>query len=574
MGNNKKNDHMSKLERAMGAAGDLAYVWNTQQDTIEWLGNFNNFIGNQAVDIPQTGTNLSTFIHQSDLLDRMHDLRDYYDRFGEHPEAAFDSEFRLTDGSGHYTLIHDMAKAERDEHSGDIILYGVFRRLSDTSLSRKAMSHHLTCDSLTGYLKRDAFCEKIIETHPNLEALCQDESAAIIVVGIDRLSIYNEAFGADITNSILKAVASRLDAISHNKGALISRIGGDRFAIFLPSSTTDKTSTFATQVLSSLASTPLVTPQGPVRVSVSIGSARFVPDALNPLDIVTRAESALQLAKDSGRGCYMPYTISARDQEQYKQWLQTGDDLVVALQGNRILLAYQPIVDANTGDTVLYECLVRMLSAEGELVNAGAFIPAVEHLGLARVIDGYVLKKAVEELGKSVDISFSVNVSAYTITDESWMRTLVSMLKKQPKIADRLVIEITESVAITDLEDVTSFVKTLQSMGIRVALDDFGAGYTSFSQIQKLGVDIVKIDKSFIRNMGSNQKGKAFVSALQRLAETCNVMTIGEGAETPEDADMLRSEGVNLIQGHFYGFPTIDKSWDSSENVNLRVKTH
>lgn len=556
----------AKILKALTCAGDLPYIWNSTTDQIEWLGDFSDFIDQEHTEklkTPGSNHDLNQMLSASDKADRRKSLNACL----KQGEKALDCEYYIKLPNGQQILIHDTARTEQDQKTGDIHVYGVIRKMSPDSQSRKDIERKLKEDSLTGFLNRSAFSDVVHQTMQGQE----EAMGAVILVGIDQFSIYNEAFGAEEADNIIIAVGARLKDISKDyKDATLARVGGDSFAVYVPALTPHETSVFARKVLSSMSITQLMTPKGPVRANVSIGSARAPAGDATGLDIVNRSETSMQYAKAQGRGCYEPYLASDGDQEQCRKWLKTGDDLFIALNGNRLVLAYQPIVDANTGKADLYECLVRMLRPKkdgsgDELVAAAEFIPAVEHLGLSRVLDKYTLKMAVSELKENKNLTFSVNISAYTISDREWLRTLVALLKNEPKVANRLVVEVTETVAMNDMKKARDFVGTLQSMGIRIALDDFGAGYTSFSQIKTLGVDFVKIDKSFVRNMGACKKDQTFVRTLRDLAQSCNIRIIGEGAETLAEADMLRKDGIGLIQGHAYGFPSIDPPWKKTQ---------
>jgi len=153
------------------------------------------------------------------------------------------------------------------------------------------------------------------------------------------------------------------------------------------------------------------------------------------------------------------------------------------------------------------------------------------------------------------------------LDEPTWLRSLLRQLEGAPEVAERLIVEITETVALKDMTRAISFVRTLQALGARVALDDFGTGHTSFKQIKELGVDIVKIDKGFVRRMGSTKDNRLFVQTLQKLAEGCEVETVGEGAETAHEAEMLQKDGVTYIQGYVYGFPSVERLWlEQSDN--------
>jgi EAL domain-containing protein (putative c-di-GMP-specific phosphodiesterase class I) len=192
---------------------------------------------------------------------------------------------------------------------------------------------------------------------------------------------------------------------------------------------------------------------------------------------------------------------------------------------------------------------------------AGQFMPVVEDLGMIRSVDRTVLERAVKELAIYPDARMAINVSGLTTTDRSWMRSAVGLLRGQPDIAERMIVEITETAGLEDLEACCRFVSTLRDLGCEVALDDFGAGYTSFKHLKQLAVNKVKIDGAFVRNLGENPDNLVFIRTLIRLARTFNLETVAECVETEAEAELLLNEGVHYMQGYAFGKPDLEVPW-------------
>jgi EAL domain-containing protein (putative c-di-GMP-specific phosphodiesterase class I) len=222
-------------------------------------------------------------------------------------------------------------------------------------------------------------------------------------------------------------------------------------------------------------------------------------------------------------------------------------------------------VDARTHEVDHYECLLRLRLETGTIVAAGAFIPVVERSGLMRLIDRRALDLALAELIRYPQISLAINISAVTASDSSWLRQVSSTVKNHPSIAPRLLVEITETIALENIEETARFVSSLRDLGVRVALDDFGAGFTSFRNLRALAVDTVKIDGSFVKNLADNVDNQVFVRTLMGLAESFGLSTVAECVETAADAAHLVERGVSLLQGYFFGRPTIERPWLTSE---------
>ena len=232
-----------------------------------------------------------------------------------------------------------------------------------------------------------------------------------------------------------------------------------------------------------------------------------------------------------------------------------------AVYQDRLLFAFQPVVCAVTGKVDYFECLLRMRDGQGNIVAAAEFIPTIEELGLIGLIDRYVVKKTVRELAADPEVRLGLNVSGLTVGDRGWLRSLVSLLRRRSDLAPRLVVEITETAALTDIAESARFVDTLRRAGCRVALDDFGAGHTSLRHLQILPVEIIKIDGSLIRQLTSRSQNRVFLRHLLRLAKSFGLTTVAECVEVAEEAAMLRADGIGYLQGHLVGRPTIERTW-------------
>jgi EAL domain-containing protein (putative c-di-GMP-specific phosphodiesterase class I) len=218
-------------------------------------------------------------------------------------------------------------------------------------------------------------------------------------------------------------------------------------------------------------------------------------------------------------------------------------------------LVLQPMVGAISGKPEIYECLLRMEKTDGSLVSAGEFIPVAEQLGLARLIDRRTLELSIDLLRRHKDLILSLNVSGLTCSDHEWLVTLQRLTGGKRDITSRIIIEITETAAIQDLDQSINFVDTLKDMGCRVAIDDFGAGYTSFKNLKLLNVDMVKIDGAFVKNMANDTSDQIFIKTMIELAKTFGMETVAEWVGDEHSAKMLAEAGITYLQGFYYGLP-------------------
>lgn len=259
---------------------------------------------------------------------------------------------------------------------------------------------------------------------------------------------------------------------------------------------------------------------------------------------------------------------SAIDQ-QARLTLATVHDSVSRGDG---VLAYQPVVQADRPDRpAFYEGLIRIIDVTGRLIPLRDFMPRVETTELGRQIDCLSLSLGLQTLAQEPALRLSINMSARSIGHPDWTRTLLQGIAGQDSIAERLILEITESSAMDLPDAVRRFMHDLQGRGISFALDDFGAGYTSFRYLQDFCFDMIKIDGRFIRNIAGQRDNQVLARALQSIAHHFDMFTVAESVETAEDAAFLIEMGVDCLQGYYFGAPTIVPPWRSPTSAARRV---
>lgn len=235
-----------------------------------------------------------------------------------------------------------------------------------------------------------------------------------------------------------------------------------------------------------------------------------------------------------------------------------------AISHKQVRLAYQPIVDARQQNSVaFYEGLIRVLDETGRIIPAGQFINAIENTETGRLMDCLALEFGLKTLAAQPGIRMSVNMSARSIGYGRWMNTLRRGLKRSKTVGERLILEITETSAMMMPELVTEFMEEFQGEGVAFALDNFGAGFTSFSFLKDFYFDILKIDGQFIRNIRGDQDNQVLADAMVRMGRGFDMFTVAQSVEAPEDAAFLTSLGFDCLQGYLFGAPSITPPWKS-----------
>lgn len=549
-----KRDQRGELERlrsAVAASGDLVYDWDLVSDAMTWSGQVARVFGVSGSAAAPTGSDLERLVHPEDRL-KLREARRLHFSEG----AVFDCEYRVRTDVGEYCWVHDCGCAELTGQGEPVRFSGIIRLVTARKQTEASLEEKVSYDELTGHYNRARLRDAL--EHALAYAVRYQTSGGYFTVGVDSLTQINDAYGYEIADAVIVGLGQVLDR-ELRASDVVGRVEGDRFGIVLFNCSEEQVMAVAEKILNAVRARPIDTPAGPMQMTVSIGSMGF-PTAPGQTahDIMRRSEIALQEAKQLGRNCLVPYRFSADQQRERQKDMVIAKQVQQALHSGRLAFAFQPVVRSIDQGIEFYECLLRMKDEEGNIIPAAAFIPVVERMGLIRTIDHRVLEMAVDILHKDTEIVLAINVSGLTAGDRAWLRLLVSRLKGRPQLARRLIVEITETVALHDIEETAVFVATVRNLGCRVALDDFGAGYTSFRHLQALAVDMVKIDGSFVRDLANDLDNQLFVKTLLSLAEGFGLWTVAECVETVEDVAFLSKQGVRLLQGYYFGRPELE----------------
>jgi EAL domain-containing protein (putative c-di-GMP-specific phosphodiesterase class I) len=280
-------------------------------------------------------------------------------------------------------------------------------------------------------------------------------------------------------------------------------------------------------------------------------------------EILAHAQESLDTAKAKRRGTFVTYRPNVELEALRQENVRSTDKIITALNERRILLAFEPVVTTARRDIAFHECLMRIRRADGSIVPATAVVPIAEQLGLVRLIDHRVIELVVAELLATPAVRVSVNVSPDSISDPDWWTAFSARLRARPGVAQRMILEITETAAIHNIDEIAGFVTRAKDLGCRIAIDDFGAGYTSFRNLRRLGVDMIKIDGAFVQNLTRSEDDRAFVQTMIGLGRSLGLETVAEWVQDEETAAILAGWGCDYLQGDLIGRARIDRPWQS-----------
>jgi diguanylate cyclase (GGDEF)-like protein len=541
----------------LASLGQAAFVWDIASDTISWSEHVASIFPDIPVAALASGAAFAQMIEparsiRSDALDHSPPARGgagtlYRIEYGVRASSSApvlwieESGCWFAGPDGKPARVQGIVRLDNERHA------------RDEQLVR--LSRH---DPLTGEFNRTHLVAALAETIE--EAARFRSSFAFMLIGIDRLARVNDAFGFDVADAVISEVAMRIRCRLRS-GDVLGRFSGNKFGLILKNCTVDDINVAAERFLAGIRDDVVPTNSGPVSVTVSIGAVSVPRYARDADEAVNRAQEALDMAKHRRAGSFLLWRPNVERDAQRRVNIRVTDQIVTALNERRIVMAFEPVVEARSREAAFYECLVRMEQEDGQVLLAPDIVPVAEKLGLIRLVDHRVLELVVEELASSPNVQLSLNISPDTTMDPDWWASIESLMRAYPGVAERLIVEITETVAIQDIDDVRGFVTRLKNYGSRIAIDDFGAGYTSFRNLRKLGVDIVKIDGAFVQNIASSADDRAFVQTLIDLARRLQIKTVAEWVQDEEAATMLRDWGCDYIQGRLTGLASSHRPW-------------
>ena len=435
---------------------------------------------------------------------------------------------------------------------------GTIREITEHRNAFTRLSYLATCDELTGHLNRTRLRQELTRVIDTAKE--ENRTSAYMVAAIDKLAVINETYGFDAADEVIVATGQRL-AQALRTSDIIGRTAGNKFGIILSECGEREMTLVAERLHAAVRSEVIETQAGSVSATVSLGAVRLPHGAGTSQEAMLRAEEALERSKRVGRNGFVVYAASQQRESQRRRLIGIGDEIMSALNDQRLILAYQPIVGAQSRRAEHYECLLRLQRKDGTIASAGEFIPAAESLGLVRLADRRALEIAVAQLYRHRQVKLSINVSGTTAGDQSWLQSFINYVRENREVAERMTVELTETDALQAFEENARFVTRLRDMGCKVAIDDFGAGYTSFRNLHNLRVDLVKIDGDYIKNLSGSPDNQLFVRTLVDLAKNFQLETVAEWVGSEQDAELLENFGVDYFQGFYFGEPDIAPAW-------------
>ncbi|WP_304000383.1 putative bifunctional diguanylate cyclase/phosphodiesterase [Methyloversatilis discipulorum] len=495
--------------------------------------------------------------------DRQH-LREAMERARE--GEPYQMSFRVQRDEGTVVTLYEQALPVRDEFGRVVRIEGVTQDVTEREQAQRRIRFLAYHDSLTGLANRQMFREML--DHTLARSQRTGSRCALLYLDLDRLKRINDSYGHTLGDQILREVATRLiasirsaDLVAHDDSLheeVVARLGGDEFTVLLTDlSRAEDAARVAARICAELGR-PLQVAHVELVVTASIGIAIFPDNGADPETLLRHADMAMYAAKQRGRNTYEFFTEAM--QQQAVERLSLEQDLARALESGQFSLHYQPQVDAGSGRIVSAEALLRWEHPQRGMVSPVQFIPVAEETGLIVPLGEWVVLTACRQMAEWRQaglpvVPVAVNLSAHNFRSDSLLTSIAHALESTGLPSSYLHVELTESAVMQEPEAAMKTLGALKAIGLKLSIDDFGTGYSSLSTLKQFPIDLLKIDRSFVRDLPEDGSSASIVEAILALANALGLGVVAEGVETAAQRDFLCSRRCGLMQGYLFSKP-------------------
>ncbi|QQZ07818.1 sensor domain-containing protein [Heyndrickxia vini] len=436
------------------------------------------------------------------------------------------------------------------------IILGVSTDITERKKQEEEMKYLAFHDTLTGLPNRRKFNIDLIEFTQN--AKNHNKHLAVFFLDLDRFKYVNDTLSHATGDTLLSLVAYQLETCSEeNKDFLVYRIGGDEFTIILPNSRAIEAELFAMKILKKFKE-PLTIKGNSLFITPSIGISIFPEDGEDAETLMKNADTAMYFVKEKGKNGYKLFQSDMKETFYRKMMIEKG--LRKAIDNEEFKLVYQPQLDLKNNVVIGVEALLRWNSEEFEMIPPSEFIPVAEEVGLINQIGEWVLRTACKQCNEwhmegRGPIKIAVNISMKQFLEGDFVYNVSRILDETQLNPTYLELEITEKIAMTNHEKVIEIIESLKSLGVRIAIDNFGTGYSSLNYLGKIPIDVLKIDRTLVKNISMNNKNATIVQSIISITKKLQMDVIVVGIETKEELQYIRNMECYIGQGYFISKP-------------------
>ena len=544
----------------LAAVGGAAYEWTIADDRIGWDAGAAEVLGVPSIDRIATGRDFAALLDPASTASR-HDAVFNSRAADDGTGVAYEVQYTLLPdrgGAKQRLIIEDAGRWYGDENGQVVRARGVVRVINERAEREERLAFLTRYDELTGFFNRTHLLTVLGEAIADAKRL--RTSIAFLIVAVDNFGAINEAYDFDTADQVFAAVGRRIRA-ELREGDAIGRYSGNKLGIVLMNCSESDMHAAAERFHAVIRREIITTETSAVAVTVSVGGVNLPRHGRTVREAMARAQVGLHLARKRGYGHFVAYVPLPSREARQRGNAALSSELVAALNDKRLRLSFQPVVDIASRAVVFHEGLLRLERLDGTVAMPEHFIELSERLGLIRLIDHYVLARTLETLEAAPDARISLNISAETVGDAEWLSVIAAAIARRPDLSGRLIVEITETAVIRSLDEAASFVATLHDLGCPLALDDFGAGFSSFSSLRSLKADIIKIAGLFLRDLQHNLDDQVFIKALVAIARNFGMKVVAEWVEDEATMALLGEFGVDMIQGNLIGAASAEWPW-------------
>jgi diguanylate cyclase (GGDEF)-like protein/PAS domain S-box-containing protein len=475
-------------------------------------------------------------------------------RRGEKTWCVYEARFLTVDDETRW--IEVQARALHDSEGGSDGATGTLTDITDRKRLEAQLLHQAYHDALTGLPNRIMLMERLEQAL--LQTARSQDSMAMLFLDLDNFKIVNDSLGHGAGDELIIAAANRVRNCLRSTDT-VARIGGDEFAVLLAPVGDASDAAHAAQRIIDAFADPIVLGTHEMVVAVSVGIAIGNAETMGVTDLLRQADMAMYRAKFNGRNRYEVFDVDMHAAAVVR--LQLEHDLRHAIVNDELIIHYQPKMLPSTGQIVGYESLLRWNHPTRGMVHPAEFIPVAEETGLIVPMSAWLLPQVCRQAmawSTTPDAEgpmVSVNLSARQFQQTDLVEMIAGVLRDTGLPPHRLGLEVTESLIMADADAAAARLQSLRDIGVMIAIDDFGTGYSSLAYLKHLPVDVVKIDRAFIADLGQHDRAGAIVAAIVGLAHALGLRVVAEGVETAAQLDLLRAMDCDIAQGFYCGRP-------------------
>jgi diguanylate cyclase (GGDEF)-like protein/PAS domain S-box-containing protein len=536
-----------RLDLALTSSSLALWDWDLKANRVYFNENWSGLLGDPLRESTFSGDEVLKWNHPDDR----EVFRAAIGNAAKGVSEEFDCEYRVPNAAGEWIWVHSRGKVtHRDAEGGALRMTGTSTNISKRKAAEERAEYLATRDALTGLPNRVLLHDRLEQAVVN--GARHHDGFAFMFIDLDRFKTINDSLGHHVGDELLKGVAQRLTSCVRASDT-VARLGGDEFAVILENlSVDDGAQQVAEKMITAMAAPMLVEGQA-LNTSCSIGISLFPADGRDSATLMKNADVAMYYAKEKGRNNYQFFSAEMNTRAQER--LSVENYLRLALRRSELVLHYQPRMNAATGKLVGVEALIRWQHPRRGLLLPDRFIDVAEDSGLIVPIGEWVMQTACAQLKawqQSIkpDLRGSVNISVGQIMDGKRLYGAVEAAVKGTGIDPAtLELEITESHLMQNIEEKVTLLDRLGALGVGLSIDDFGTGYSSLSYLKRLPVDTIKIDSSFVRDIGVDPNDEAIITAILAMAHSLRLSVVAEGVETEGQLKALKALGCDEYQG-------------------------